>query len=67
MQFLEAQIFFLKIWRGGAKILAEKTAQWGGGAKIYKLAHVALAQTKKSRARPTLFQVQTLLVRISFE
>ena len=39
--------------RGGAN-LAEKMPRWCGGAIILKVAHVAVARTEKSGARPAL-------------
>ena len=56
--------FFPKMWPGGAKIKkhsadnavarAEITAWWCGGAKILKVAQVAVGRTKKRGARPAL-------------
>ena len=54
--FLMARIFSPNMWRGSAKIkwrgaaknFAPKTAQWP------KVAHVGVARTKKSGARPAL-------------
>ena len=58
-----------KMWRGCAKVkwrgaavalmrwrekFAQKSARWCGVAKISKVAHVAVARTKKSGARPAL-------------
>ena len=45
------------MWRSGAN-LAEKTPRWCGGAMIWKEAHVAVAQTKKSGACPALVKYE---------
>ena len=66
-QFFDGANFFLKMWRGGAKIKwrgGDAMAWKCGGAK--KVTHVAVARTKKSGARPALQAAANLILKKYF-